>query len=294
MRSLVVVLLMGLPALAACAVSVQTTADSATGLQEGAAVRTHEALNATLWAQTAAEYRASALQAYQAARRSLHRALADTTWTAALEQREQKGYGSLPPAVVLDVDETVLDNSPYQAWLITAGTAYPEGWEAWIEAREAAPVPGALAFTRFADSLGVTVFYLTNRRHHQEAATRDNLERFGFPLRPDLDVLVTRGEREDWASSDKGSRRQALADRYRLLLLVGDNLGDFVSGVDTTLAARSALLDRHAAYWGTRWIVLPNPLYGSWEGAVLGFDYGLPPARRFERKVDALDPAWKD
>jgi len=248
-----------------------------------------EGLNATLWVQTAVEYRASALQAYELAGRMLEPALEDSSWTAALEQTGD--YAALPPAVVLDVDETVLDNSPYQARLILDRDVFgPRTWDAWVEERAAAAIPGALEFCLRAAEHDVTVFYVTNRDAHLEEATRDNLAALGFPLDADLDTVLTRGETEEWDTSDKAPRRRAVAAEHRILLLIGDNMGDFVSASEGSVAERMAFAREHREAWGSRWITLPNPQYGSWEGAVLGFDYSRPRQEALEVKRRALDP----
>ena len=286
------VLLPILALLAGCAAPrTATEGMPAEGVPAERSVRTHEGLLATLWTQTAVEYEAAALQAYRLAALQLDRALADPSWTAALEQQAQPDFDALPPAVVLDVDETVLDNSPYQARLILDDAVYSSAtWDPWVREEQAAPVPGALAFTRYAAGRGVRVIYLTNRRSHLEEATRNNLARLGFPMAEGEDVVITRGEREEWADSDKGPRRAAVAERYRVLLLVGDNLGDFLDGVDASVAEREALAAPYADYWGTRWILLPNPQYGSWEGALFGFDYDLDAAGRQARRYEQLRP----
>jgi acid phosphatase len=253
------------------------------------AVRTNENLNSVLWTQTAAEYAATAIQAYQGATVMLDRALADSTWTAALEQLEQGDYHDLPPAVILDVDETVLDNSAYQARLVQRGTEFSrDTWQAWVREERAAPVPGALAFTQYADERGVTVFYVTNRRHEVEPATRDNLAAWGFPLSEDTDRILTRAEQPDW-TGEKETRRAAVAQTHRIVLLLGDNLGDFVPDVDVSVAERADLTQQYAEYWGTRWFVLPNPQYGSWDGALIDYEYGLSRADKLQRKYDHLD-----
>src|ERR1051326_4687767 len=70
-------------------------------------------LNATLWTQRSVEFKGNAMTVYALGKVRLDEALADKKWTAA--PVEQKGdYQNLPPAVVLDLDETVLDNSAYQ------------------------------------------------------------------------------------------------------------------------------------------------------------------------------------
>ncbi len=249
-------------------------------------VETHELLNSVLWTQTSVEYRATALQSYRRGEEMLDRALGDPSWTAALEQTGD--FADLPPAVILDVDETVLDNSPYEARLIEQGLEYStDTWNAWCREAAAAPVPGALEFTRYAADKGVTVFYVTNRRQVVEEATKRNLQEMGFPLDSETDTLQTRGEKPEWGS-DKGPRRQEIGSRYRILLLIGDNLGDFVSGAEAPIGQREALAEKYSDYWGTRWIVLPNPQYGSWEGALFDYELGLSREEKLRRKVKAL------
>lgn len=223
-----------------------------------------ESVDAVLWVQTSVEYRATALQAYAAARRQLDAALGDTAWTAAVEQ-QGKPLAGLPPAIVLDADETVLDNSAFQARLIQDQAAYnEENWSAWVAERKAQAVPGAVAFTRYAAERGVAVFYVTNRDARDEAATRDNLAALGFPLDADRDTVFTRGERPEWKASDKSARREEVARGHRILLLVGDDYGDFLPAPRGTVAQRADRAAPYDAWWGTKWIVLPNPMYGSW------------------------------
>ncbi|HXV64637.1 MAG TPA: 5'-nucleotidase, lipoprotein e(P4) family [Vicinamibacteria bacterium] len=248
----------------------------------------HENLNAVLWVQTSVEYRALALQSYLDAKRALDDALANPDWSAATEQAGD--FSSLPPAVVLDIDETVLDNSPYQARLMLGGRNFEETtWQAWCREMRATAVPGALDFTRYASSQGVTIFYVTNRRKAVEEATVDNLRAIGFPLAEDRDVILTRGE-NGWDASDKTARREHVASRYRVLLLIGDNLGDFVEIPGGSPEARETVYERYQDYWGTRWIVLPNPQYGSWESALFDSDFSLTDEERLKRKRQGLRP----
>lgn len=240
----------------------------------------------TLWMQTATEYHASAMQAFSGARWMLDRALRDQTWTAAVEQ--ERPWEKLPPAVILDVDETVLDNSTFQARMIRDGAEFEAArWDQWIAESGARPVPGAAEFCRYAAGRGVTLFYITNRDASHEAATRENLKRLGFPLAEKQDTLLLRGEKPEW-TSDKGSRRREVARRYRVLLLVGDDLGDFLSGVRVSLEERARLAAPHDRRWGERWIVLPNPMYGSWEETLFGHDRSLAREEKLKRKLSAL------
>jgi 5'-nucleotidase (lipoprotein e(P4) family) len=226
----------------------------------------HENLNAVLWMQTASEYRASAIQAYRLAQLQLDAALRDHAWTAATEQSGDPS--SLPPAVILDLDETVLDNSAFQARQVQDASSYSdEAWNRWAVERKAGAVPGAIEFLTYAKSRGVTPFYVTNRDHMVEDATRDVLARLGIPVTSERDAVLTRHE-NGWNASDKSSRRQSVAANYRVLLLIGDNFEDFVAGTRASVADRAALMQRFESFWGRKWIVLPNPTYGSWEGAL--------------------------
>jgi acid phosphatase len=235
-----------------------------------AAADTHENLNAVVWQQTAIEYQALARQAYAAAAAGLDRAMADPAWSAAIEQQGTLA-GGLPPAVIVDVDETVVDNSAFQARLIQNGGSYSEPlWRAWVEERAARAVPGALEFARAADARGVTIFYVTNRDAVSEPPTRENLQRLGFPLdRGGRDTVLTRGERPEWSASEKSPRRALVAKDFRILLLIGDDLGDFLPDARGTVDQRAQRAGPYQQWWGTRWIVLPNPMYGSWELAVM-------------------------
>jgi 5'-nucleotidase (lipoprotein e(P4) family) len=245
----------------------------------------HENLNAVIWMQTALEYEASALQAYRLAQLQLDAALADPSWTAAIEQTGDAS--KLPPAVILDVDETVLDNSYYQARMVRDNTAYAAAtWDPWVQEARATAIPGAREFTEYAVRKGVTVFYVTNRAANLEEATRKNLAAEQFPLAGGLDTILARGERPEWSASAKGPRRAHVAREYRILLLVGDDLGDFVVEAVGTPQERRAHTQPYENWWGRRWIMLPNPTYGSWERAVVGTSQDHLAARRRALKYE--------
>ncbi len=247
-------------------------------------------LNAVLWMQGSAEYKAAALSAYAAARAALDRALADPAWTAALEQTD--GYRDKPPAIVLDLDETVFDNSAYMAWLVkTGGTYNAQSWAEFIEEKLSPPVPGAVDYIRYAMSRGVTPFYVSNRAASLKVPSREALAELGILPAPGDAAILLKRERRDWGVQ-KGSRRAVVAEKYRILQIVGDNLGDFVDDYGVTVAHRAQVVRNQESYWGSRWIMLPNPAYGNWESAAFEYNIKLDENGRRAEKQRALAP-WK-
>ncbi|GIX35070.1 MAG: 5'-nucleotidase, lipoprotein e(P4) family [Lysobacteraceae bacterium] len=229
----------------------------------------HDNLHATVWMQTAAEYRAATLAAFNLAMDRLDAALADPDWDALpLDERGGQPVAGLKPAVIVDADETMIDNSAFQARRILDGGAFTPGlWQGWVAERRAGALPGAVAFARHASERGVTVFFITNRSHqHDWQATYDNLRALGFPVAEDGSNLLLSGDPRA-PEKAKETRRKWVGREHRVLLMLGDNLGDFVDPVDGSIDERAALVDRYRAWWGRRWIVLPNPAYGSWEAA---------------------------
>ncbi|MBS0432396.1 MAG: acid phosphatase [Proteobacteria bacterium] len=238
-----------------------------------------DSLYATLWQQGALEHDLVYAEIYRDARGELLRALRDPHWDALPKgERAAVRHGSLrglKPAIVLDIDETVLDNSPYQARQIRDGaTGYSDAaFDAWMREADARPLPGALEFTRYAAAHGVRVIFISNRSHDSTDATIRNLKRDGFPVAGD-DAVLNLGAPTpgcEAQGSDKGCRRQLVAHRYRVLMLFGDNLGDFLDIADArTPAQRQQLIEPYRGWIGERWFVLPNPVYGSWLKALDG------------------------
>jgi 5'-nucleotidase (lipoprotein e(P4) family) len=256
----------------------------------------HENLNSVIWTQTAVEYDALALQAYTAARQRLDEALADRNWTAAPDE-QQGAFADLPPAVILDVDETVLDNSGYQAEVTWGHREFdPAEWSRWVDAAIARPIPGAVEFTQYAAGKGVAVFYVTNRTEAEKNGTARNLRSAGFPLDEGRLRTIPATDPNDRAATaaarEKANRRRDIARTHRILLLVGDDLGDFIAGAKVGVAERDALVSDRTAMWGRQWIMLPNPQYGSWEGALTS-DMNRPTReQKVERKFRLLR-RWK-
>ena len=220
---------------------------------------------AILWTQSSAEYRALAYQTFALAKLRLD---ADLRRHPRVPQRRSRlaRESSLPPAVVVDIDETVLDNSHFQAELVLRGLPYtPQGWTAWCERAEAGAVPGAVDFLNYAAIRGVRVFYISNRLLSEKPGTIKNLQRLRFPNVTEATVMV----REEGMTSSKESRQKKIKERYRIALLIGDNLNDFNDDfVGKSITDRAAQVDRERAEFGARFIVVPNPMYGDWEKAI--------------------------
>lgn len=257
-------------------------------------VPANDNLNAVNWMQRSAEYRASAETIYHAATERLDLLLANRDEDALVAEERGNSARGLPPAVVLDIDETVLDNSPYQARLIDEDKEYADvTWDQWVGEKKARAVPGALAFTQAAARKGITVFYVSNRAVHLKDATIANLAALGFPLKDDsvflgLGTFVKDCEQK---GSEKLCRRKLVGQKYRVLMQFGDQLGDFVQVLPNTPANRQTLADKYASWWGERWFMLPNPSYGSWEPALFNNNWGQSRDARRKAKRDALDLA---
>ena len=219
---------------------------------------THEHnVMSVLWFQTAAEARALQYQAFNIARWMLDEDLEEVTT-------------GKKRAVIVDVDETVVDNSPYEGRAILTNIGYPTDWEKWIDLAKAEPLPGAVEFLQYAISQGVDVFYVTNRKVRDKKATIENLKRKGFPQAEESHVYV----RTDEGSKEK--RRKTIEESHHIVLLMGDNLADFAAVFDnTSVQERNNEVDRLKEEFGKRFIVLPNPIYGDWEGAIYDYQYSL-------------------
>ncbi len=246
--------------------------------------QTHENLNAVLWFQDSAEYQAALIATYANASRALNVARRSKHFAAALEQPNPAP--GLKPAVVVDIDETILDNSPYQARLIRNGGSFNETtWRAWCNERKALAIPGALNFTQAASLNGVDIIYVSNRDVSVLQATIDNLRALGFPNADEKHVFL-RDRSRGWG--DKGPRRIEIAKTHQILLMIGDNLGDFSDEYKGTASERLELVSRYRDWWGERWFMLPNPMYGSWEQSAVEYDYSLDAAAEYQAKISKL------
>jgi 5'-nucleotidase (lipoprotein e(P4) family) len=254
MKRSLTALLAGALLLAACSTPKKT---------ESTSIANNGKVWASLWQQRSAEYKALCFQAYNTAKLRLDEAL--------------KIPGSKPLAVVTDIDETLLDNSPYDAMRAAKNEEYSLAtWKAWTAKAQADTVPGAPAFFKYAASKGVAVFYITNRDEDERAGTIKNLQLYNLPNTDNEHVLLRQ------SSSSKETRRQQVLKNYNIVLLCGDNLPDFDMLYDNKSAEsnRLAATEQLKKEFGSKYIVIPNVSYGDFEGALFNYNYKLTGAQK--------------
>ena len=242
-------------------------------------------LYSTLWALTAVEYDASTSTVYKSAMLLLKAASEDTTWSAALEQKHDLSDPtisiSLIPAVVLDVDETVLSNAQFFAKLMRDDEQIArQSFDNWVAEANATALSGVIEYIKEAKHLGIAVIYVTNRACKKRDGNNDpcpqrtdtikNLVKAGLPpLGPD-DLVLLRNQQTDW-TGDKSIRRAFICEKYRILQVFGDNLGDFAPKLGAsgmTPDQRKEEIKQYQDKWGSKWFMLPNPIYGTWLNAL--------------------------
>ncbi|MDR6940269.1 5'-nucleotidase, lipoprotein e(P4) family [Mucilaginibacter pocheonensis] len=242
---------------------VSTTTNTAIPVNGNISIANDGKVWASLWQQRAAEYKALCFQAYNIARQRVDEGV--------------KRVGTKPLAIVTDIDETLLDNSPYDAKRGLQNLDYDDKtWKEWTDKGKADTVPGAPAFLKYAASKGITIFYITNRNENERAATLYNLQRYGLPNTNDEHLLLKQ------SNSSKESRRQDVLKTHDILLLCGDNLPDFDLLYDNHPSEESRIVTTQKLQkeFGNKYIVIPNPSYGDFEGALFQFNYKLSAAQK--------------
>ena len=230
-------------------------------------------LLATAWFQQSAEMRACYYQSYTLAK-------------MALKENQQNYKGTKPMAVVLDIDETVLDNSPFEAKLMGDRQNYSDSaWMEWSARCEAQALPGAAEFIAYARELGVEVFFISNRILEERERTLRNLASAGMAVDSAHLLLYDLSK----GTSCKDERRDLVSETHEIILFIGDNMSDYTSLFDR----RDSRLALHLADslredYGRKFIILPNPMYGEWENAIYGHNYKLPMAEKNRMMLDLL------
>lgn len=212
-----------------------------------------------MWQQTSAEYQAIAYQTFRLAELELKNVLS-----------QGKKNPAKPLAIVADVDETLLDNSAYEVQLIAEAKVYPHRWDEFVNLANSPAIPGAVKFMKSAHQSGVKIFYVTNRRQHLKDATIKNLRLAGFP------EVTEETVRCRVTTSSKEPRRSEITKKFNVALYLGDNLGDFSDEyLNKPLDERTKAVEQTKTLFGTRYIILPNPMYGEWEGTIYNHNWAL-------------------
>lgn len=212
--------------------------------------------------QKAAEYKALCYQAYNVAQLRLDEFITEET--------------PLPKAIMTDVDETFLDNSPNQVHQSLLGKDFDNvSWHKWTDEASADTMPGALRFFQYAASKGVEIFYVTNRDQEERESTLRNLQKYGFPFADNFHLKLKS------ATSSKVSRRDSIELNYTIIMQLGDNLNDFDGAFEKrSVSQRGDQADADRSMFGKKYIILPNPSYGEWENALFNYQINLTPARK--------------
>lgn len=207
-----------------------------------------------LWMRTSAEYRALAYQGYNVAMNAVKMAVTDPS-----HQRK-------PLAIVLDADETVVDNTKLMGESIVNGNGRFDApwWRQAVHQGKSQAMPGAVEFLNEVHKQGVEIFYVSNRYAPVNLdVTIQNFKELGFPSVDKDHVLLFEKD------SDKQPRFDMIAKKYYVVVYMGDNTGDFPIGTKgKTLAERNSIIDAHKEDFGTTFVVFPNPAYGSWVSAL--------------------------
>jgi len=228
---------------------------------------------ATLWMQTAAEYDALCYQAFNLAKMLVDKKLAE-------------GISVKPLAIVVDCDEAIIDNSAYDAGLIGTENAYSsKTWDVWIQAAEAKAIPGSVEFLNYVYEQGVETFYVSNRPMATGyEGTMKNLQDLGYPNVDEKHVMLKTD------TSNKQPRRDTVLEEYDVIFYLGDNCGDFsVDYYHASLEERNAAAEADKDKFGIEFIVLPNPIYGDWDGAIFEFNWGVTAEEKDVYRKDHLE-----
>ena len=242
------------------------------GKKESGKIVRYSSLLSVLFQQRAAEMQAVSWQAYNIAK-------------LRLDEYLQKPKPGKQPAIVVDIDETVLYKSKYQAKAIRKGFGYPKEWKDWILKKEADTLPGAAYFINYAESKGVRVLYISNRKEEFRLATLENLKNQNLDSITDDRLFLRTGP------SSKETRRRQVAEKYEIILLIGDNLADFhLIWDDITLKNRSEAVEKFRMEFGSKFIIIPNPVYGDWVEALLEGTTPLNDLTRAQKLMNQLVP----
>lgn len=227
---------------------------------------------AVAWQQNSGEVNALRYQAYNSAMNYVDKLITEKT--------------TKPYAVTLDIDETIIDNSPHAGYEIKHSDPYSnENFNKWIQRADAKAIPGAKEFTDYAKSKGIEVFYVSNRKEdiHLDATIK-NMKKLGFVNSDKEHILLKTND------SDKAPRWNKIEEKYNLAIYCGDNLGDFSNGYyNKSNEERNKIVKKQSKYFGSKYIILPNPVYGDFENAIYGYNLNKTPAEKIQDRLNSIN-----
>lgn len=234
-------------------------------------LRSEQNLMSTNWFQTSGEARALYYQGYNIATEKLKKYL--------------KKHSKKPYSIVLDLDETVLDNSPYSAENIKLGKSYNStSWDEWVYKAIAQPLPGAKEFLEFANKNKVKIYYISDRKSKHLNATLKNLKDMGLPVQSE-DSILLKGDTD----KSKVGRREYVKKHTNLIMLFGDNLSDFEEFSESSISDRNNKVNDLYKEFGEKFIIFPNPMYGAFETAIYEGKFGKDKELIEKRKKVLID-----
>lgn len=157
-------------------------------------------------------------------------------------------------AVVMDLDETVLDNSDYQVDILSKNQTFSiESWSLWVKDEKASLVPGAFNYITFLRDNNIQIIFISNRMNERLESTKNNMRKLG--IYADEDIYLLRKNKQDKKTVrrneiDKLIGRMSTYDPFTIIQYLGDAMGDFEYNES----------DR----FGTDQFIFPNPMYGKW------------------------------
>ncbi|WP_301098354.1 5'-nucleotidase, lipoprotein e(P4) family [Otariodibacter sp.] len=246
----------------------------ATNQDSGEAVLQQQSVLGINWVQESGEYQALAHQAFNTAKFTFDHA------------KVAKGKKK---AVVVDLDETMIDNSPNAGWQVKNNKGFDSAaWTRWVNAKQAKAIPGAIEFNNYVNNHKGTVFYVSNRKDNDEKkSTVENLKQLGFQGVNEQTLYLKKDK------SNKSERFEEIEKQgYQIVLYIGDNLNDFGDATyHKTNAERRSFVKSNSKLFGSKFIILPNPNYGDWESAIFNYDYSRTPEQKAKARMDAIN-AW--
>ena len=203
--------------------------------------------NDVRWVKESTEYKALCHQVYNQAIEKLKKQLKHNNFSLNINNRDNY-------SVIMDLDETVLDNSDYQVDLISKNESFNmDSWAKWVKKEEAKLVPGAKRYINFLRKNNIQIIFISNRMHERLQSTKNNMKKLG--IYSDHDIYLLRKDKADKKTVRRkevftSTGRMEKFDSFKIIQYLGDAIGDFKS--------------KEYLKFGLDQFIFPNPMYGKW------------------------------